>query len=108
MVFLKPAAPVRKDQSSVPCEAVNSGVSPVCAVAEKFTSRGDENLSLNGPTLSSLCGRLNNNEFMRNFPNNAYAWVKCSFFFRNLVSDMKKKMKTEFFVYSLYRSISNS
>lgn len=51
MVFLKPAAPVRKDQSSVPCEAVNSGVSPVCAVVEKFTSLGDENLSLNGPTL---------------------------------------------------------
>ena len=90
MVFLKPAAHVRKDQSSVPCEAVNSGVSPVCAVAEKFTSRGDENLSLNGPALSSLCGRLNNNEFMRNFPNDVYARVKCFFFFRDLLLDMKK------------------
>ena len=108
MVFLKPAAHVRKDQSSLPCEAVNSGVSPVCAVAGKFTSRGDENLSLNGPALSSLYGRLNNNEFMRNFPNDVYARVKCFFFFRDLVLDMKKKMKTEFFVYSLYRSIPNS
>ena len=79
MVFLKPAAPVRKDQSSVPCEAVNSGVSPVCAVAEKFTSLGDENLSLNGPALSSLCGRLNNNEFMSNFPNNVYSSAKVFF-----------------------------
>ena len=90
MVFLKPAANVRKDQSSVPCEAVNSGVFLVCAVAEKFTSRGDENLSLNGPALSSLCGSLNNNEFMRNFPNDVYARVKCFFFFRDLVLDMKK------------------
>ena len=74
MIFLKPAAHVRKDQSTVPCEAVNSGVSSVCAVgAEKFTSRGDENLSLNGPALSSLWGRLKNNEFMSNFPNNVSA-----------------------------------